>query len=153
MVDRNVFARRLSKLEQLLRNLRALTEHDRETFLTDEAVQAQAERWTHLAVECAIDLANHLIADQGWKSPTTNKQTFQILGEKRVLDADLVRRMEGWAGLRNILVHLYLEVDHGLLFDILAGDLHEIESYVLALSQMALKADDELPERAGSEEE
>jgi uncharacterized protein YutE (UPF0331/DUF86 family) len=125
LVDRNVFTRRLGRLEQLLRNLRRLTELDRDAFLTDEAVQAQAERWTHLAIECAIDLANHLIADQGWKSPTTNKETFQILGQEGVLDANLTRRMEGWAGLRNILVHLYLEVDHGLLFDILVRDLKQ----------------------------
>ena len=146
MVDRNVFDRRLARLARLLRNLRTLTDLDRDTFLTDEAVQAQAERWTHLAVECAIDLANHLIADHGWTSPTTNKETFQILGEKGVLGAALASRMEGWAGLRNILVHLYLDVDHGLLFDILASDLDEIESYVLALSQIALKEEDESSE-------
>ncbi len=59
MVDRSVFDRRLERLERLLHNLRPLTSVDRASFLGDEALQAQAERWMHLAVECAIDLANH----------------------------------------------------------------------------------------------
>jgi len=142
LVDRSVFDRRLEKLELLLRHLRTLTSADRAAFLDDEALQAQAERWLHLTVECAIDLANHLIADHGWKSPSTNRETFQVLAQNGVLNADLARQMEGWAGLRNILVHLYLEIDHGKLFDILTTDLPEIEAYVAAVTRFVPDLED-----------
>jgi uncharacterized protein YutE (UPF0331/DUF86 family) len=62
LVDPEVFARRLAKLEDLLSLLRGLAQVERERFLIDRALQAQAERWLHLAAECALDLAPHLIA-------------------------------------------------------------------------------------------
>jgi uncharacterized protein YutE (UPF0331/DUF86 family) len=45
--------------------------------------------------------------------------------------------MEGWAGLRNVLVHLYLEVDPQRLFDILQIDLDGLELYARQLVSAA----------------
>ena len=56
MVDRDVFDRRLAKLEALLRDLARV---ERERFLVDRSLQAQAERWLQLAAECTLDLAHH----------------------------------------------------------------------------------------------
>ncbi len=137
MVDRSVFLRRLGKLEQLLEDLQPLTKIERTDFLADRAVQAQAERWMHLAAECALDLANHLIADRGWRTPTTNRETFRVLAENGALPGDLAGRMEGWAGFRNILVHLYLEIDQDTVFDILTRDLDELRAYAAKLAELA----------------
>ncbi len=137
MVDRSVFDLRLAKLEQLLENLETLTAIERSDFLADQAVQAQAERWLHLAAECTLDLANHFIADRGWRTPATNRETFQVLAENGVLPEDLAQRMEGWAGFRNILVHLYLEIDQDTVFDILTRDLHELRTCAAKLAEAA----------------
>lgn len=133
MVDREVFAQRLGVVEQLLRDLRRLATVPSETYLTDRGLQAQSERWLHLAGKACLDLANHLIADQGWRAPSTYREAFDILREQGVIDADLARRMAGWAGLRNLLVHLYLQVDHARLYEILTNDLDEIEDFAAAL--------------------
>lgn len=135
MVDPDVFARRLAKLEELLAQLRELSRAEREQFLTDRALQAQAERWLHLAAECTLDLANHLIADRGWPTPGTYRDAFRTLAERGVIEPDLARKMEGWAGLRNVLVHLYLEVDHATVHDILANDLGELEAFARAVAR------------------
>ena len=111
MVDREVFERRLAKLEELLRDLRTLAVVDREAFLRDRGLRAQAERWLQLAAECTLDLAHHLIADRGWKTPSTYREAFEILRAEGVIDAALAEQMQAWAGLRNVLTHLYLEVD------------------------------------------
>ena len=134
MVDRDVFDLRLARLEELLRRLERLAAVDRQTFLTDPAVQAQAERWMQVAGEVCLDLAQHLIASEGWQTPATYREAFQVLRAEGVLSPDLATRMEGWAGLRNLLVHLYLEVDHGKLYRILTEDLGELGTYAAALS-------------------
>lgn len=139
MVDRSVFDRRLAKLEELLQRLRLLTTQSRESFHQDPGLQAQAERWTHLLIECALDLSNHMIADRGWPAATTNREVFRVLADRGVIGQELAERLRAWAGLRNILVHLYLEVDHGLLYDILNQDLGEIESFA---QQIVRAADD-----------
>jgi uncharacterized protein YutE (UPF0331/DUF86 family) len=134
LVDLDVFERRLMRLEEMLRYLRGLAKVERQTFLADDGLKAQAERWLHLAAECCLDLANHLIADRGWKTPTTYREAFQVLAREGVLDDSLAGQMEGWAGLRNVLVHLYLDLDHEILFDILSGDLDQLEAFAAAMS-------------------
>jgi uncharacterized protein YutE (UPF0331/DUF86 family) len=135
LVDREVFDQRLAKLEELLRDLRLLARHDREHFLADRGLQAQAERWLQLCAECALDLAHHLIAERGWKTPATYREAFEILRSEGVLDAELAEQMQGWAGLRNVLAHLYLEVDHARLYAILRDDLDQLERYARALAR------------------
>ncbi len=137
MVDRSVFERRLTKLEQLLTDLRPLAEMDRAEFLANHQVQSLAERWLHLAAECCLDLANHLIADCGWSSPATNRESFQTLGRHGVLTDELAEQMVGWAGLRNVLTHLYLDIDHEILFEVLEEDLGQLESYATAVAREA----------------
>ena len=83
-----------------------------------------------------LDLAQHLIASRGWRTPATYREAFQVLASEGVLTSELAGQMGGWAGLRNILVHLYLEVDYGKLFQILTEDLPEIESYARELSRL-----------------
>jgi len=82
-----------------------------------------------------------LIAERGWKTPTTYRETFEILRAERVLDAELAGQMQGWAGLRNILTHLYLDVDHVRLYEILTSELGQLESYAAALSRF-LRSED-----------
>jgi uncharacterized protein YutE (UPF0331/DUF86 family) len=134
LVDHEVFDRRLGKLEEILRGLRDLAAGtSREDYLEDRRLQAQAERWMHLAAECCLDLANHLIADRGWRSPATYRETFAILKEEGVISADLGKKLEGWAGLRNVLVHLYLAVDHTRIWQFLTEELDDLEAFARAV--------------------
>jgi uncharacterized protein YutE (UPF0331/DUF86 family) len=135
LVDREVFERRLARLETLLRDLRRLAGTERSAYLADRGLQAQAERWLHLAAECALDLAHHLISDRGWRTPDSYRDAFRVLQEEGVLGTELLRSMEGWAGLRNVLVHVYLDVDHGRLYDILREDLDGLADFARALAR------------------
>ena len=89
MVDRETLDRRLAKLESCLRELRKLAPTQRAHFLRDVALQAQAERWLHLAAESALDIAHHLIADRGWRTPATYREAFAILVDEGVIDPQL----------------------------------------------------------------
>lgn len=135
MVDREVFDRRLARLEELLRSLRQIAAEDKNAFLKDELLQASAERWLQLAAECAIDLAHHLIADRGWKTPVTYREAFQVLLQEGAVSLEIAHQMEAWAGLRNVLVHLYLDVDQERIYEILCNDLDQLENYASGLSQ------------------
>jgi uncharacterized protein YutE (UPF0331/DUF86 family) len=94
------------------------------------------------AAECALDLANHLIADQGWRTPTTYREVFEILAEQSVLDAKLAEQMQAWAGLRNVLVHVYLEIDHDRIHAMITGELDQLEAFAAAISRAAARAED-----------
>jgi uncharacterized protein YutE (UPF0331/DUF86 family) len=134
VVDREVFRRRLDALLSYLDRLDAFADDDRATFVADRDRHNLAERYLHLAVECALDIANHLIADSGFEAPETYRDAFAILGTHGVLDAELARRMQSWAGMRNILVHLYLDIDHGVAWDAIRNDLGDLRAFAAAAS-------------------
>ena len=140
LVDPDVFDRRLGRLEETLRRLRSLAGTQRETFLLDTALQAQAERWLYVAAECCLDLAHHLISARGWRTPATYREAFAVLEAEGVLDRDQCLAMQGWAGLRNILAHMYLEVDYARLFEVLTRELDQLEAFAAAVMRHVRKA-------------
>lgn len=133
MVDREVLDRRLGRLEQVLRQLRGMQGVERQQFLDDAALQAQAERWLYVAAECCLDLAHHLISGRGWQTPSTYREAFMTLEREGVVEHDLSEQMQQWAGLRNVLAHMYLDVDYAILFDILTRDLDQLEAFAAAI--------------------
>ena len=135
MVDPEVFDRRLAKLEVLLSDLRGLASTPVEEFTSSRALQAQAERWVQVAVETCIDLANHIIADRGLPTPGTYREAFSVLAKHGVLDPELAEQMAAWAGLRNLLVHLYLDVDPTRLHAIVTNELDQLEAFAAAVSR------------------
>jgi uncharacterized protein YutE (UPF0331/DUF86 family) len=74
----------------------------------------------------ALDIANHLIADAELESPETYRDAFAILGRHGVIAIELSKRMQLWAGFRNILVHAYLTIDHAIAWDAIVNDLDEL---------------------------
>jgi uncharacterized protein YutE (UPF0331/DUF86 family) len=135
LVDPEVFDRRLAKLEVLISDLRGLAATPVDEFTSSRALQAQAERWLQVAVETCIDLANHIIADRGLPTPGTYREAFSTLAEHGVLDPDLAEQMSAWAGLRNLLVHLYLEVDPKRLHSIITTELDRLEAFASAITR------------------
>lgn len=112
--------------------LRTFREASEDEFVREPALHDLAERYLHLAVEAALDLANHWIADQQLGSPEVNRDSFTVLEKAGELPADLAERLRGWAGFRNILVHEYLDIDHSISFQAIReelGDLDELADW------------------------
>jgi uncharacterized protein YutE (UPF0331/DUF86 family) len=111
LVDVEVVGRRLREIGRRLGALRGIRSHGESAFLSDQALQAQAERYLQLALQCAIDIALHILADDTDRTPEDYGSAFRELTVVGVLGHDLADRLRLAAGLRNILVHAYLDVD------------------------------------------
>jgi uncharacterized protein YutE (UPF0331/DUF86 family) len=128
LVDADVLRRRIDALLQYLQRLERFRSVDRSSFVNEPDVHHLAERYLHLAIEAALDIANHIIADQGYEAPETYRDAFTILGSHGVLAADLATRLQSWAGFRNILVHAYLTIDHGVTWEAIQNDLGDLRA-------------------------
>jgi uncharacterized protein YutE (UPF0331/DUF86 family) len=129
VVDRQRLSARLSALEGYLAELRSFRERSREEFVSEPAVHHLAERFLHLACECVLDIAHHLVSEAGYRQPANYRDVMEVLREEGILDADLAERLKRWMGLRNVLVHLYLEIDHGRIYDAIREDLGDLERF------------------------
>ena len=80
-------------------------------------------------VEAMTDTANHLVAALGLRKPRDRRDLFLILGEEDILDEPLARRLAAAVGLRNVLVHGYLELVLDTVYRTIQEDLGDIESF------------------------
>jgi uncharacterized protein YutE (UPF0331/DUF86 family) len=104
-------------MEQSLRTLRSLRGRGRDAFLYDEVVQDRAERHAQLLAQACADIALHILAGTGAAAPETYADALSALGAAGVIPSHLGEHLAQAVRLRNILVHGYLDIDHGRLFD------------------------------------
>ena len=129
MVDTEIFSRRLDALESYLDRLRSLGEAQESDYLANPGIHDLAARYLHLAIEASIDIANHWIADQGLRTPESNRDTFTVLEDADEIGTALADRMRGWAGFRNILVHDYISIDHRIAYAAIRDELHDLAEF------------------------
>lgn len=134
MVDPERIERRLREIDARLGALRSLKRHERESFLSDESLQTQAERHLQIAIQAAIDIAVHILAEDSSRSPEDYGSAFVELARIGVIDTALADDLKLATGLRNILVHAYLDVDPGRLWDHLDSVDH-LEDYAAAIGR------------------
>jgi uncharacterized protein YutE (UPF0331/DUF86 family) len=131
-VDPVVVRRRLRAIERSLRVLRALRALGREAFLSDEVVQDRAERHAQLLAQACADIALHILAGTGSAAPESYAEALSALAAAGVIAAPLGARLADAVRLRNVLVHGYLDIDHGRLFDEL-GWIEQTEEFAAAI--------------------
>lgn len=136
LVDRTTLARRLRALEGLERKLAASAKIPEKEFVEEEGTHDLIERYLHLAVDCLVDIANHILAGRPLKAPESYREAFSLLAREGLIAPELARRLEGWAGFRNVLVHLYLDIDHRRAWQAIQQDLGDLAEFRVAVAAL-----------------
>lgn len=116
VVDKDKIEQRLVKLEQAMRKLKEIALQSWEQYNNSEALRDRAERNLQVAAQACIDIANHIIADRGYRTPQGYAESFSVLAEEGIITDRLADKMKMVAGFRNILVHDYLEIDNKIVY-------------------------------------
>jgi uncharacterized protein YutE (UPF0331/DUF86 family) len=114
-----------------LRELGALSKTD---FLKDFRNTESAKYLLVKAIEAAIDICNHIVATQGGRAPTDYADCFTILQELGVVSPDLAARLQKMARFRNLVVHLYWQVDDAKVYDTIHANLGDFEEFQEAIA-------------------
>lgn len=90
-----------------------------------------------MAIQVCIDLGTQVVSEQSARAPSDYAEVFKILGENGVIPDELALRMGNAAKQRNLIVHLYLEIDDRTVFASLAylDDLREFATIVGRLAE------------------
>jgi len=146
-VDTTPIVRRLQRIEDALEALRPLSLVDRDTFLRDPYLAPAAERYLQVAIQAALDIGSILLAEHGQRPPNTYAEVFEALASAGILPSDLAARLVPMARFRNVLVHLYLDVDAARVYSYIyiqhcLGDLSE---FVRSISRYLLQQSTDEP--------
>ena len=82
-----------------------------------------------ISIQSAIDIATYIIVEKGLRKPSTYRETFEILEEGQVIPEDLANDLSDLAGFRNVLVHIYWELDLDVIYGILRNDLEVLVTF------------------------
>ncbi len=93
-----------------------------------------AERDLQIGIQAALDIAIHIVAEDSAETPSNYGSAFEMLAALGVVDPELAQHLRDAAGLRNILVHAYLDVDPERLWDRLA-ELEDLERFSSAVER------------------
>jgi uncharacterized protein YutE (UPF0331/DUF86 family) len=82
-----------------------------------------------VSIQSAIDIASHLISQNDLKRPATYRETFDLLGQAGMISEELAGELSDLAGFRNVLVHIYWDLDLDVIYSILQNDLKTLRRF------------------------
>jgi len=141
LVDVSRVEARIQRLEELIERLNEVRQAGEETYLADSRQRAATERWLQLAIQICIDLGTQVVSEQSARTPSDYAEVFKILGEKGVISDGVALRMGNAAKQRNLIVHLYMEIDDRAVFASLAY-LDDLREFATAVERLAHSGDD-----------
>lgn len=140
MVEKEVILRRLVLLEEYLRDLEDVGKTATwEQFSADKVIRRYVERTLHMAIEACLDMTNHIISYEGLREPRTNRDSFDILREHGLLEADLSEKLKKMAQFRNVIVHDYIRLQPEIVYAVLTKHLIDISAFGKTIKQAYLQ--------------
>jgi uncharacterized protein YutE (UPF0331/DUF86 family) len=128
----------LTNLKENVEKLVRLTALSREDFLADFTKVESAKHLFQVAVECCLDVSNHIIASERFRSPKNYAESFEILTEQGIFPSTFLPTLRRMVQFRNRLVHLYWEIHAEIIYEILQKNLGDFDIFVKhILSYMA----------------
>ncbi len=82
------------------------------------------------AIEGTVDLSNHIISKNGFRTPEDYADTFRVMEERGVVDAEFAGSLTQMARFRNRLVHIYWDIDDLEIYRIIQTRLQDIRRFL-----------------------
>ncbi len=133
MVDADVILAKLDVIDRCLGRIEAVRGGRRKELDTvdiDDIIAINLQR----AIQAAIDLAAHVVAEEGYGVPDSTAGVFTLLERRGVIDGELAGRLRRMVGFRNVAIHEYRTVDPAIVETIIEkhlGDLRELGARVV----------------------
>jgi uncharacterized protein YutE (UPF0331/DUF86 family) len=128
-LDVDVVRGRCQEIEQSLTRLEALRAAGRESFLSDADARDVGCYRLLIAIEAALALCYHVSARRLRSVPDDYAGCFQSLENANIVPTELSIRLQQMARFRNLLVHVYWEIDYGRVFDVIEHDLDDLRRF------------------------
>ena len=122
------------KLVALSIYLNDLKIHENASFEKFMERHYEVERLIELMLMAASDIVFHLLTAKGEPAPSSYRAAFLRAGEIGLISRELSGNLALGAGLRNILVHEYAEIDYHLLHKSIPSAIRDLTVFIKELS-------------------
>jgi len=125
---------KINQIREYLGELEKIKPSTFEEYEKDLKAKAACERYVEKIMEAVVDLAFLVIKDKKLSLPEDDTQAFDILTNAEVIDKDLAEKLRKAKGMRNVIAHLYGEVDDEIIFKAISDQLiKDVEGFLARL--------------------
>jgi len=128
-IDRTIVEQRLRKLEEQIALLRELEGVDREHFLSDPHQHIYALHLLQTAIQCIIDIGTHLASALNLGRVEEYRDIARLLAQGGIIPSRFRKTLEEMIGLRNLIIHEYLEIDYEQIYRIIQENLEDLTAF------------------------
>lgn len=132
-MDRQVIEQKLESLRRCLMRIETKCPPTVALLAADPDAQDIVSLNLTRAIQLAVDIGAHLVAQMDAPPPDTMGQTFDRLAEAGVIDPELAMRLKKVVGFRNIAVHNYEVLDWAIAHSICTHRLVDFADYAKAV--------------------
>jgi len=129
MVSLENITDKFEQLDEFMMLLEMIKRTPSAVFIKDKILVGSAKYYLQVSIERCLDIANHIIAAQGFRAPKDYADSFKVLEENNVLDEELGVKLRQMAKFRNRLVHLYGEIDNEYVYTFITNDIQDISEF------------------------
>ena len=132
--------RKVNIILERLAQLGKIVPKDQQNYLSaDFTVQKATEKILQELVEAACDINTHILVEEGKNPPEEYRKSFLLLGEYGLLPLALMEALAPAGGLRNVLVHLYENLDNAKVHEAARKAQDLFPRYIQAVTQYLQK--------------
>ena len=126
------FLKRMERFNKGLEILEELRNYEIDKFLTDLKLLSIAERNIQVCTEFIVDFSSYILSKLKVEVPDTYREIIRKIREEGIIDENLEKKLQGIVGLRNIIVHMYADIDAEIIYD-------NLEDIIQTLREAAAK--------------
>jgi len=141
LVDRDLILAKAGSVQKHLRRVKEKRDTDLQTFLKDLDRQESILFNLQMAVQNCIDIAAHIISEEGFGVPGSTNEMFYLLEENGYLDSELTEKLVKAVGFRNLIVHEYGKIELKQVFEVAQQDIKDLDEYLVSIFKKSGFAD------------
>ena len=133
MVDRDLIVSKAGLVTKHIDRVEKKRGDDLNTFLVDQDLQDIISFNLHTAIQNCIDIAAHLISEEGLGVPGSVSEMFYTLEENEFLSAEMTEKMIKAVGFRNLMVHEYGKIDLKRVFKVAQENVDDLKGFLVEI--------------------
>ncbi|MFZ2330847.1 MAG: DUF86 domain-containing protein [Atribacterota bacterium] len=133
-IDRERIVFLIGEIEKSLTVLKEFSLKGSEEIISDLKILGSIKYYLIVAIEACIDISNHIIAKEHLGVPQTYSDCFRILQENNIISNHLAQKLINMAKFRNLLVHLYWDINDKKIYEILQSELDDFKEFIKQIS-------------------
>jgi uncharacterized protein YutE (UPF0331/DUF86 family) len=129
---------KLATMRRLLRELESMGEFNHERLESHFSDQLVAERVLTAIVDLAAAINTHVAVVELDEAPPDLRTSFRLASRAGLIDKDLADRLAPSTGMRNVLIHAYMDLDIDKFLDAIPMTIEQYGRYVEQVARWLL---------------